>query len=156
MDTLPRNMAGAVTSIAVGVIAVGISGVAGVILGLVSCYIGGCLDDTIMVQVDVVFFFQAEDGIRDRDVTGVQTCALPISRLARSARVRAVVDRVRSARRLRPSHVRRIVSRLPPDVLAAPQPEYEQRDRGRSEERRVGKEWRGRRWARQEKRRKVN
>src|SRR5437773_7291504 len=26
------------------------------------------------------FFFQAEDGIRDRDVTGVQTCALPISK----------------------------------------------------------------------------
>ena len=26
-----------------------------------------------------VFFFQAEDGIRDRLVTGVQTCALPIS-----------------------------------------------------------------------------
>ena len=25
-----------------------------------------------------VFFFQAEDGIRDRLVTGVQTCALPI------------------------------------------------------------------------------
>ena len=25
------------------------------------------------------FFFQAEDGIRDRFVTGVQTCALPIS-----------------------------------------------------------------------------
>src|SRR5690554_7247099 len=24
------------------------------------------------------FFFQAEDGIRDADVTGVQTCALPI------------------------------------------------------------------------------
>src|SRR5699024_4608604 len=28
----------------------------------------------------VVLFFQAEDGIRDRNVTGVQTCALPISR----------------------------------------------------------------------------
>src|SRR5208283_5810831 len=28
------------------------------------------------------FFFQAEDGIRDRDVTGVQTCALPISTIA--------------------------------------------------------------------------
>src|SRR5437773_11720590 len=28
----------------------------------------------------MVFFFQAEDGIRDRDVTGVQTCALPILR----------------------------------------------------------------------------
>src|SRR6266446_3273714 len=27
------------------------------------------------------FFFQAEDGIRDYKVTGVQTCALPISRL---------------------------------------------------------------------------
>src|SRR5690554_8149910 len=25
-----------------------------------------------------MFFFQAEDGIRDADVTGVQTCALPI------------------------------------------------------------------------------
>src|SRR5699024_11875979 len=27
---------------------------------------------------DVRFFCQAEDGIRDRNVTGVQTCALPI------------------------------------------------------------------------------
>src|SRR5207249_8789303 len=26
----------------------------------------------------ITFFFQAEDGIRDRNVTGVQTCALPI------------------------------------------------------------------------------
>src|SRR5256886_11132086 len=29
--------------------------------------------------VCVFFFFQAEDGIRDLTVTGVQTCALPIS-----------------------------------------------------------------------------
>src|SRR2546430_11053858 len=29
-----------------------------------------------------VFFFQAEDGIRDLTVTGVQTCALPICRAA--------------------------------------------------------------------------
>src|SRR5437763_16402340 len=28
----------------------------------------------------LLFFFQAEDGIRDTSVTGVQTCALPISR----------------------------------------------------------------------------
>ena len=28
---------------------------------------------------DGIFFFQAEDGIRDIGVTGVQTCALPIS-----------------------------------------------------------------------------
>src|SRR6266498_345829 len=31
------------------------------------------------------FFFQAEDGIRDADVTGVQTCALPISELVLQA-----------------------------------------------------------------------
>src|SRR5437879_10978383 len=30
----------------------------------------------------VFFFFQAEDGIRDTSVTGVQTCALPISSCA--------------------------------------------------------------------------
>src|SRR5699024_11272915 len=29
------------------------------------------------------YFFQAEDGIRDRNVTGVQTCALPIWRSER-------------------------------------------------------------------------
>src|SRR5256884_3934286 len=34
------------------------------------------------VVLCVVFFFQAEDGIRDVAVTGVQTCALPISFLA--------------------------------------------------------------------------
>src|SRR3989442_13265772 len=31
------------------------------------------------VHSSFFFFFQAEDGIRDADVTGVQTCALPIS-----------------------------------------------------------------------------
>src|SRR5699024_11856050 len=30
------------------------------------------------LQMRHFFFFQAEDGIRDRNVTGVQTCALPI------------------------------------------------------------------------------
>src|SRR5439155_14250580 len=30
-------------------------------------------------EIRVFFFFQAEDGIRDGHVTGVQTCALPIS-----------------------------------------------------------------------------
>src|SRR5256885_11155144 len=33
------------------------------------------------------FFFQAEDGIRDYKVTGVQTCALPISGLNRPAKM---------------------------------------------------------------------
>src|SRR3989442_11768540 len=31
-----------------------------------------------IVLSSIFFFFQAEDGIRDADVTGVQTCALPI------------------------------------------------------------------------------
>src|SRR3989441_13315577 len=34
------------------------------------------------------FFFQAEDGIRDKLVTGVQTCALPISALRRAGAAR--------------------------------------------------------------------
>src|SRR4030095_8695676 len=37
---------------------------------LCGCAVRGCA---------VVVFFQAEDGIRDHCVTGVQTCALPIS-----------------------------------------------------------------------------
>src|SRR5207249_6813374 len=41
------------------------------------------------------FFFQAEDGIRDRNVTGVQTCALPIFDLAK-----------RRLRELRPASAR--------------------------------------------------
>src|SRR5206468_8845022 len=36
----------------------------------------------------IFFFFQAEDGIRDLIVTGVQTCALPISSAARAWRHR--------------------------------------------------------------------
>src|SRR5260370_19282941 len=40
-----------------------------------------------------LFFFQAEDGIRDSSVTGVQTCALPISfvSLLRSGDVRPLL-----------------------------------------------------------------
>src|SRR5207248_3487111 len=37
------------------------------------------------------FFFQAEDGIRDRTVTGVQTCALPILRPAPTTRQMVVL-----------------------------------------------------------------
>src|SRR5437870_13354557 len=36
-----------------------------------------------------VFFFQAEDGIRDGHVTGVQTCALPISNFSEPAQTSA-------------------------------------------------------------------
>src|SRR2546430_10791909 len=40
--------------------------------------IGHGLQSRIDTGVDRFFFFQAEDGIRDLTVTGVQTCALPI------------------------------------------------------------------------------
>src|SRR5256885_6745876 len=33
----------------------------------------------VIIRTNFFFFFQAEDGIRDYKVTGVQTCALPIS-----------------------------------------------------------------------------
>src|SRR6266498_751210 len=48
-----------------------------------------------------VFFFQADDGIRDADVTGVQTCALPISypRTPEDVAGRFVADAVEHVRR---------------------------------------------------------
>src|SRR5688572_22170747 len=51
----------------------------------------------MIICVYFFFFFQAEDGIRDLTVTGVQTCALPIFaeqrrvRFARRPAVRAVL-----------------------------------------------------------------
>src|SRR6266513_647031 len=43
----------------------------------------------LYVVILLIFFFQAEGGIRDRNVTGVQTCALPIHRAARQGADRA-------------------------------------------------------------------
>src|SRR6201994_5085964 len=37
------------------------------------------LEEKGLIYHGLLFFFQAEDGIRDYKVTGVQTCALPIS-----------------------------------------------------------------------------
>src|SRR5437870_6074122 len=42
-------------------------------------WIGGDTNEQVMAMFDS-FFFRAGDGIRDGHVTGVQTCALPISR----------------------------------------------------------------------------
>src|SRR5256885_5843703 len=39
-----------------------------------------CCFLSVYIVLFFFFFFQAEDGIRDYKVTGVQTCALPISR----------------------------------------------------------------------------
>src|SRR5256885_8455468 len=88
------------------------------------------------------FFFQAEDGIRDYKVTGVQTCALPISP-RRTVEVRRLVEFRPATGRpgtLRGGGPRRcvVVAAVPQD-LRAPDP-----PRDRSEERRVGKECRSR------------
>src|SRR5690349_23000650 len=82
-----------------------------------------------------VFFFQAEDGIRDLYVTGVQTCALPIwePSAASCAVGRTWIIQKKSA----PSRSSPRKESLP--ELAASWPS---RARRRSEERRVGKECR--------------
>src|SRR5437588_3418337 len=103
------------------------------------------------------FFFQAEDGIRDHCVTGVQTCALPIW-----WRHAVLLDAVKAAAVDLPGlagHARLLCGRVlrleqvviqgnvvkgranPGDGRGHMQPAY------RSEERRVGKEWRAR-WSR--------
>src|SRR6266498_4441812 len=57
------------------------------------------------------FFFQAEDGIRDADVTGVQTCTLPIFRLDRLG-MRGMVRECASRER---KSVRQVRKRAPRD-----------------------------------------
>src|SRR3712207_8653194 len=84
------------------------------------------------------FFFQAEDGIRDIGVTGVQTCALPIF---------DVWDDVAAAVHV-PTHRRRLGMvfqdyLLFPHLTAVENVAFGLRTR-RSEERRVGKECRSR------------
>ena len=47
-------------------------------------------------DVDVCyFFFQAEDGIRDYDVTGVQTCALPIYTGTDPVEIKRLIDEIK-------------------------------------------------------------
>src|SRR5207237_3321627 len=93
------------------------------------------------------FFFQAEDGIRDSSVTGVQTCALPISTRRRPGIPPApssacrVPDRWRNRRsKLLSVHQnfssRGRGARCPLTRI----PTGRRRGRKRSEERRVGKE----------------
>src|SRR5256885_4951728 len=59
------------------------------------------------------FFFQAEDGIRDYKVTGVQTCALPIWRPALLRAADHVCERVRYHPRGQPRHRRGGTVQLP-------------------------------------------
>src|SRR5438067_6359117 len=73
-------------------------------------------------SITCFFFFQAEDGIRDRNVTGVQTCALPISGALRF-------------------YINFLDKTMTPEEAFS---ENEKRVLRRSEERRVGKECRSR------------
>src|SRR5207245_7608000 len=82
------------------------------------------------------FFFQAEDGIRDATVTGVQTCALPISELRGNLHASAVKRAVEIASQLGAKRAVILAVSAPfHSALMAPAQE-------RSEERRVGKECR--------------
>src|SRR5215210_1051998 len=64
-------------------------------------------ENALAMAHEAFFFFQAEDGIRDTSVTGVQTCALPISCGGRARTAdRAAEHRLR-LRRHRPDAVRR-------------------------------------------------
>src|SRR5215467_6896339 len=58
-DLLSRVMRGAVTSIAVGVIAVGIGAAVGITIGMLSGYVGGWCDETLMRFIDAVQGFPA-------------------------------------------------------------------------------------------------
>jgi peptide/nickel transport system permease protein len=56
-DILSRLLFGAAISLQVGIISVGISGIAGVVLGLVAGYVGGWLDGILTLVMDVLFAF---------------------------------------------------------------------------------------------------
>src|SRR5438034_11551366 len=105
-------------------------------------------------MIFVFFFFQAEDGIRDHCVTGVQTCALPISNLKLAQvtfeRVKKLSDRgvlspqdkddKEAALAVRNAEVTQSQARI---------------STARSEERRVGKECRCRLWTYHKKKKKA-
>src|SRR6266853_4357965 len=102
-----------------------------------------------LVYVFFFFFFQAEDGIRDLTVTGVQTCALPIwardalglgrpaDALARAARPTVLVrERPQRAgpaadERRQARVPRRALSRTPRRLCALPDARSEARRRER-------------------------
>src|SRR5688572_32536441 len=103
----------------------------------------------MLVFLFFFFFFQAEDGIRDLTVTGVQTCALPIWHWRHWWRQRRVLPGLRAASRIsarsrsRPRRSRTSSTRSKGRAARSAC--------SRSEERRVGKECRSRWWPYHEK-----
>src|SRR5262249_56138354 len=96
---------------------------------------------------EIFFFFQAEDGIRDWSVTGVQTCALPIFSVSFIvANLRNLQDKTDADQ----SEIKNLASEIEWSTRI-----FEDRRKtiryvcevpNRSEERRVGKECRSRWW----------
>src|SRR5437762_8603176 len=89
------------------------------------------------------FFFQAEDGIRDTSVTGVQTCALPIWPVILTdypAGIKAFYMRLNDDHKT----VAALDVLVPKvgEIIGGSQREERYDVLVRSEERRVGKEWR--------------
>src|SRR5256885_3903040 len=91
----------------------------------------------------VFFFFQAEDGIRDYKVTGVQTCALPIYHrgISKTDRYQQELNMEnRNEAGQRTSHLDEKRAELDRRL----ETQIRQFSHARSEERRVGKECRSR------------
>src|SRR5256885_3125340 len=106
----------------------------------------GFASSTTRTSIPTFFFFQAEDGIRDYKVTGVQTCALPISHAAASSAESLSPSIANPIARAEPT--RRGRKYVPPE--SGINPIFEKAwikladFAARSEERRVGKECRSR------------
>src|SRR3712207_8834498 len=90
-----------------------------------------------------VFFFQAEDGIRDIGVTGVQTCTLPISTRAKAQELAEQIAAKLGNRSWGMGDGD--VNADPSPIPHHPSPTFANVEAAnRSEERRVGKECRSR------------
>src|SRR5690606_40356217 len=98
-------------------------------------------------------FFQAEDGIRDFHVTGVQTCALPISvALEQKKQMGQELNQLKNKAEGKFAELKDLFENQSSsnnisdrDLTLPPVPNELGTRHPRSEERRVGKEWRSRR-----------
>src|SRR5690349_2153334 len=109
------------------------------------------MSDYMSSAVIFSFFFQAEDGIRDLYVTGVQTCALPIF-VALVLLGQVLELRARSQTS---SAIKSLLKLAPKTARIVRADGTEEDIEIRSEERRVGKECRGRWWGSHGKKREV-